>query len=153
MMRTGSSPGVTPGLRVFGALLSERWSLELSGHATLPGELDQADGTGFTAQELGANFVPCVRFAPVGVCAVGTLSLLRVRGRGVDHIGSPSSATGGAGARLQLLWPALERFGVLVQGEAVTLPGRQDVVLNRTTVWSTAPVVFTAILDFAGIFP
>jgi hypothetical protein len=152
LVRRGPSPGVTPGLRAFGTFSVDRWALELSVHGTLPGELTRADGTGFTAHELGANLVPCVRFSPVGLCAVGTLSLLRVRGRGVDRVGSPSSVAGGVGARAQLLWPALAHFGVLIQGEAVAMP-RRDVLLNRTAVWSTPPVVFTAILDFAGIFP
>jgi hypothetical protein len=153
MLRHGLAPGVTPGLRVFGTLSKESWSFELSAHATLPGELKFADATGFTAHELGANLAPCLRLAPFGFCAVGTLSLLRVRGQGVDHIGSPSSLTGGLGTRLQLLWPALERFGVLVQGEALAVLGPRDVILNETKVWSSAPVAFTVMLDFAAIFP
>lgn len=153
MLRHGMTPGLTPGLRAFGGLASQRWSLELSAHGTLAGEVGQADGTGFTANELGANLVPCLRFSPVGACGVGTLSLLRVRGRGVDRVGTPSAVTLGVGARLQLIWPALERFGVILQAEALALPARQDVLLNRTIVWSTAPVVFAAILDFATIFP
>lgn len=153
LLRHGMTPGVTPGLRAFGGLAGERWSLELSAHGTLAGELGQADGTGFTANELGANLVPCMRFSPVGACAVGTLSVLRVRGHGVDRVGTPSTVTLGVGARLQLIWPALERFGVILQAEALALPARQDVLLNRTVVWSTAPVVFAAILDFATIFP
>lgn len=152
MARHGVSPGVSPGLRVFGALALERWSLELSGHATLPAELRLADGSGFSARELGANLVPCVRFAPVGLCAVGTLSVLHVRGEGVDRAASPSSTAGGIGGRLQLLWPALERFGVVVQGEALVMMAPRDVLLNQTTVWSASPVAFTAMLDFAAIF-
>jgi hypothetical protein len=153
MLRGGPGPGVTPGLRAFGAVSSQRWSLELSAHGTLASELVQADGTGFTAHELAASLAPCLRFSPVGACVVGTLSLLRVRGQGVDRVGTPSAVSGGLGARVQLLWPALERFGVLVQGEALAMPARQDILVNHTTVWSTPPVVFTAILDFAGIFP
>ncbi|MES1187612.1 MAG: hypothetical protein ABUL60_27585 [Myxococcales bacterium] len=153
MLRQGTGPEMSPGLRAFGGLSSERWSLELSGHGTLTSSLEKPDGTGFSANELGANLVPCVRFSPVGACAVGTLSWLRVRGHGVDRVGAPSAVSIGVGARLQLIWPALERFGVILQGEALAMPARQDVLLNRTVVWSTAPVVFAAILDFATIFP
>jgi hypothetical protein len=124
----------------------------LSAHATWPAELRLPDQTGFTARELGANLVPCLRWGPLGLCAVGTLSFLHVRGQGVDRIGSPSSTAGGVGGRLQLFWPALERFGIVVQGEALAILSPRDVLLNRTTVWSTAPVAFTAILDFATIF-
>jgi len=152
LLRHGFTPGVSPGLRVFGALLQEGWSLELSGHATLPSELQRPDGTGFTAHELAANVAPCVRLAIVGGCAVGTLNVLQVRGRGVDRVGTPASASGGVGARLQLIWPALERLGLVVQAESLVILGPRDVVLNEATVWSTAPFAFTAILDFAAIF-
>jgi hypothetical protein len=152
LARHGVAPGISAGLRVFGALVHERWSLELSGHATLPTELQQADGTGFRAHELAANLVPCARFGLVGLCAVGTLSVLHVRGQGVDRIGSPASTAGGVGGRLQLLWPALERLGVVVQGEALVRLAPREVLLNQQPVWSSAPVAFTAILDFAAIF-
>jgi len=152
LARHGLTPGFSPGLRVFGALAREPWAVELSVHATLPTELRLSDGTGFSARELGANLVPCARFAPVGVCAVGTLGVLLVRGQGVDRVGSPSSITGGVGGRLQLLWPALERFGVIVQAEALVILAPRDVLLNQTAVWSTAPLAFTAILDFASLF-
>jgi hypothetical protein len=152
LARHGLTPGISPGLRVLGVLSRPRWSLELSAHATLPAELRQADATGFTARELGANLVPCLRWDPVGLCAVGTLSLLHVRGQGVDRIASPASTTGGVGGRVQLFWPALERLGVVVQGEALAVLSPCEVLLNRASVWSTAPVAFTAILDFTAIF-
>jgi hypothetical protein len=151
-MRQGLSPGLSPGLRVFGALSTERWVLELSAHATLPSELQQADGTGFTGRELGVSVAPCLHLTPVGLCAVGTLSVLHVRGQGVDQIRSPSSATAGLGARMQLRWPTLERFGIVVQGEALAVMLPREVLLNEQAVWSTAPIALTAILDFAAIF-
>ncbi len=153
MARHGVTPGVSPGLRVFGALSKDWWSFELSGHATLPARLQLEDGTGFDAYELGANLAPCWRHLPVGVCAVGAISLLHVRGRGVDRIRSPSALTGGAGARLQLLLPVLARFGVVVQAEALAVLAPQDVLVNQTKVWSTSPVAISAILDFAATFP
>jgi hypothetical protein len=152
LVRSGVTPGISPGLRVFGTLTRTSWSLELSAHATWPAELQRTDGTGFEARELGANLVPCLRLNPVGFCVVGTLSVLHVHGQGVDRAGSPTSATGGVGGRLQLFWPALERLGVVVQGEALAILASQDVLLNQQTAWSTAPLAFTAILDFAAIF-
>jgi hypothetical protein len=152
LVRQGLSPGLSPGVRVFGALATNRWVLELSAHTTLPSELHQTDGTGFTSRELGASFAPCLHRPPIGLCAVGTLSLLHVRGHGVDQIRSPSSATTGFGGRVQLRWPALERFGIVVQGEALAVLFPREVLLNQQSVWSTEPLVFTAILDFAAIF-
>lgn len=152
LVRRGLSPGLSPGVRVFGALSLERWLVELSAHATLPSEIHQADGTGFTSRELGASLAPCLQLPPIGLCGVGTASLLHARGQGVDQIRSPSSVTLGLGGRLQLRWPALERFGVVVQGEALAVLLPREVLLNRQTAWSTAPVAFTAMLDFAAIF-
>jgi hypothetical protein len=152
LLRHGMNPGFNPGLRVFGVLSREPWSLELSGHATLPTELRRADGSGFSARELGANLAPCARWFPFGFCVVGSLSVLHVRGQGVERVASPSSTTGGVGARLQLLWPTLERFGVVLQLEALAVLGPRDVLLNQEVAWSTAPMAFTAILDFAAIF-
>ena len=152
LVRSGLTPGISPGVRVFGTLTRTSWSLELSAHATLPAELRRSDGAGFEGRELGANLVPCLRSNLVGFCVLGTLSVLHVHGQGVDRVGSPTSATGGVGGRLQLFWPALERFGVVVQAEALAILAPRDVLLNQQTAWSTAPVAFTAILDFAAIF-
>jgi hypothetical protein len=152
LARHGLTPGVSPGVRLFAGLSQQQWSLELSGHATLPAELQLADGTGFTANELGANLVPCLRISAFGLCALGTLSVVHVRGHGVDRVGNPSSLTGGVGGRLQLGWPALERFGVVVQAEALAVLAPRHVLLNQTTVWSTAPVALTVMLDFVAIF-
>jgi hypothetical protein len=152
MMRHGLSPSITPGARVFGVLSRPPWGLELSAHATLAAELRRADGTGFTTRELGVNLAPCIQSLPVGLCAVGTFSLLHVRGVGVDRVGSASSASGGVGARLQLAWRPLQRLGITVQGEVLALLASREVVLNRERVWSTSPVAFTAIVDFSTIF-
>ena len=152
LARHGLTPGVSPGLRVFGALAQERWAFELSAHTTLPSEVQQADGTGFTARELGVNLAPCLRLPPVGLCAAGSLSLLHARGQGVDQARSPSTLTGGLGGRLQLIWPALERFGIVVQGEVLAVLLPREVLLNGSKVWSTEPVAVTATLDFAAIF-
>ncbi|MEO6603053.1 MAG: hypothetical protein ABIQ16_24420 [Polyangiaceae bacterium] len=152
LARHGLTPGVSPGVRLFAGLSQQRWSLELSGHATLPSDFQLADGSGFAANEVGANLAPCWRISTFGLCALGTLSIVHVRGHGVDRVGSPSSLTGGVGGRLQLGWPALERFGVVVQGEALAVLAPRHVSLNQMTVWSTAPVAFTVMLDFVAIF-
>jgi hypothetical protein len=53
---------------------------------------------------------------------------------------------------VQLLWPALQKFGVLAHAEVLALLTPRDVFVNENRVWSTAPVTVTASLDFAGIF-
>jgi len=148
----GLAPGVNLGGRLFGAITEDWWELALGVHAVMPGRFQQHDGTGFSAHQLGLALAPCVRFSALGACAVGSLGILRVRGEGVDRVGTPSSVVGSAGARAQLFWPELERMGVLVEGEALVVLTPRDVLLNGARVWSTAPVVVTVALDFAAIF-
>jgi len=150
--RSGFSPGVGFGGRAFGALAFDAASFEVSALATAPSSFRQSDGSGFTAYELGGSIAPCLRLPPLGLCAVGTASLLRVHGEGVDRARSPSSLLASAGGRLQVLWPRLGRLGVLVAGEVVAILTPRDVSLNETNVWTTAPVAFTLSLNFAGIF-
>jgi len=152
LVRTGFSPGVGVGARAFGAVAIDSALLELSGHVTGPSRSRQADGSGFSAYELGASLAPCLRVAPLGLCVVGSASFLQVRGEGVDVARSPSSLLASAGGRLQLLWPRLGRVGVLVAGEVVAILTPRDVFLNESKVWSTAPVAVTLSLNIAGIF-
>ena len=77
---------------------------------------------------------------------------LHVRGEGVDQEQSPSSLVAAAGAKLQLIWPPVPSFGVLLQAEALALLTPRDVLMNRQLVWSTAPVLLGASLDLAAIF-
>ncbi|HXK16241.1 MAG TPA: hypothetical protein VNG33_00455 [Polyangiaceae bacterium] len=148
----GMAPGMNFGGRLFGAITQDWWSVALGVHAVLPGRFQQADGTGFSAHQLGLALAPCLRFSALGACAVGSLGILRVRGEGVDRVGTPSSVVGSAGARAQLFWPELEHLGMLLEGEALVVLTPRDVLLNGARVWSTAPIVVTVALDFAAIF-
>jgi hypothetical protein len=158
----GLTPKVSPGLRIFASLGNQRLSLELSTQVTYPSE-QSADATvphvaplasppSFTARELSTKLAPCVQFAPFGLCGVFMAGQLHVRGEGVDQARSPSSLVAAAGAKLQLMWPPVPSFGVLLQAEALALLTPRDVLMNRQVVWSTAPVLLGASLDLAAIF-
>lgn len=158
----GLTPNVSPGLRVFGSIGSQRLSLELSTQATLPSEQSAetviphlspvASRPSFSAGELSAKLAPCVRFSPFGICGVFMAGQLHVRGEGVDQVRSPSSLVAATGAKLQLIWPAVPSFGVLLQAEALALLTPRDVLMNQQVVWSTAPVLLGASLDLGVIF-
>lgn len=152
LAKSGVAPQVGLGARAFGSIGVRSLLLELSAHAIAPSELHQPDGSGFAAYEMGGSLAPCLYLPPLGVCAVGTASVLRVRGEGVDRIGTPSSLLAAAGGRLQLLWPKLGGVGVLFAGEVVAMLTPRDVLLNQSKVWSTAPVAVTLSLNFVGIF-
>jgi hypothetical protein len=148
----GLTPGVSPGLRIFGSLGNPRASIELSTEAALPAEWTAPDNTGFSASALTGKIAPCAHVSIVGFCALGMLGQLSVRGQGVDRIETPSSLVGGAGARLQLLWPSGSVLAGLLHAEALVLFTPRTILLNQRDVWSTAPVVFSAGLDLAAIF-
>jgi hypothetical protein len=158
----GLTPNVSPGLRIFGAVGNQRLSLELSTQATLPSEQSAeasiphlspvAARPSFSAGELSAKLAPCVRFSPFGICGVFMAGQLHVRGEGVDQVRSPSSLVAASGAKLQLVWPLVPSFGVLLQAEALALLTPRDVLMNQQVVWSTAPVLLGASLDLAAIF-
>ncbi len=150
--QSGLTPGVSPGLRIFGSLGNARASVELSTEAGLPVERRAADQTGFTASALTGKIAPCAHVSIVGFCGLGMVGQLSVRGRGVDRTASPSSLVGGAGARLQVLWPGDSVVGALLHVEALVLFTPRTVLINRDEVWSTAPVVFSAGIDLEAIF-
>jgi hypothetical protein len=148
----GAQPGLAAGLRAFGAWRARGWSLGLGAQATLPTTEPAADGAGFSARELGLNLAPCVRYGSWDACALGTLGLLTVRGEGVDQARTPSAPLLGAGLRLQLVWPKLEKLAGLAHLDVVALLTPRDVQLNHERVWSTAPIVIGLGLDLAAIF-
>ena len=90
--------------------------------------------------------------APVDACALGFAGLLSVRGDGVDQVRSPSTAMLGAGLRLLLVFPELERAAMLAHLDVAVLFTPRDVMLNREVVWSTAPIAATLGFDVAAIF-
>ncbi len=150
--QSGLTPGFSPGLRIFGSLGNARGSIELSTEAGLPAERRAPDQTGFTASTLTGKIAPCAHLSIVGFCGIGMVGQLSVRGQGVDRIASPSSLVGGAGARLQVLWPTRSVVGALLHAEALVLFTPRTVLVNQADVWSTAPVVFSAGIDLAAIF-
>jgi hypothetical protein len=147
----GFTPETSPGLRLFGALWARSFSVEAGASVTLPSRLTFADGSGFSALSLLGSLSPCVHFSALGVCAVGAVGLLSVRGEGVDQPRRPSAALVAAGGRLQVLWPALSALGVLVHVEALLPVTSRTVVLEQEPVWSTAPVIVGMGCDLAAI--
>jgi hypothetical protein len=77
---------------------------------------------------------------------------LHIHGYGVDHPLSPASTLVGIGGKVDLLWPALRNFGVLVHAQVLATLTPHDVLLNRVPVWSTAPVYVGVGVDLAMIF-
>jgi hypothetical protein len=148
----GLIPATSLGLRVFGSIWTRRLSVEVSTGLTLPTTLTLPDRSGFSASSLTGSVAPCVRVSFVGLCAVGALGQLSVRGQGVDQIRSPSSLMAAGGGRIEVLWPALSALGVLIHLEALALATPRTVLLNQQPVWSTAPVVLGAGIDLGALF-
>jgi hypothetical protein len=147
----GSVPSFTGGLRLFAGVRRGALSVEFSAEATLPVTLRQPDGTGFSANTLGATIAPCAHRDCVSLCAVGMLGLLAVRGFGVDDARSPSSLFGKVGLRLAFdpwlssRWTA----GIHVDGLANLTPS--TVSLNELPVWTTPTLTLIVGVDVAAI--
>jgi hypothetical protein len=148
----GWSPGTAFGLGLVGAVSVGRAWLGASVGATAPTTHELPDGTGFDARSLNGTLSPCFRTPPVGWCVTGMIGRLHIRGYGVDHPLNPASTLMAIGGRLELLLPALRSFGVLVHAQVLGTLTPRDVVLNRVTAWSTAPVYVGAGVDLAMIF-
>ncbi|HEY3666153.1 MAG TPA: hypothetical protein VGL19_09145, partial [Polyangiaceae bacterium] len=102
--------------------------------------------------ELSFSISPCWRTAPLGLCAAATLARLSVRGYGVDRAQTPAELVAALGAQVELFSPVLSRFGVLLHAQALATLTPQDVTLNHTKVWSTAPLVIGVGLALPCIF-
>ena len=152
LVEHGVQPGLAAGGRAFAAWREHTWSLGLAAQATLPTTERAVTGAGFSARELGLNLAPCWRYGPLDACALGSLAVLSVTGKGVDQVRTPSALMVGVGARLQLVWPEGEHFAALAHLDAQALLTPREVVVNQERVWSTAPIVISFGLDLAAIF-
>lgn len=150
--QSGWQPGLAVGIRVFGALRADIWSLGLDAHATLPTTERVPTGGAFSARELAFSVAPCLRRTVVDICALGRLGVVSVEGQGVDEPRSPSAPQLAVGARLQLVWPALAHAASLVHLDVLAQLFPRDVRLNRERVWSTAPLAVALGLDVAALF-
>lgn len=152
LARVGAQPGVAAGLHTFASLRGPKWALSVDAHATLP---TTAQGTGrasFSAREAGVGLAPCYSYGVLDACALGSLSLVSIRGRGVDQARSPSAVDLGVGVRLQVAWPWRARLAAVVHVDVLAHVTRRDVLLNQERVWSTAPLGVAVGLDVAAIF-
>jgi hypothetical protein len=148
----GLTPGMSTGLHALAATTQGHLWLEAGVQVTSPTSLELTDGSGFSANELSFSLLPCLRAAPLGVCAAARVGKLQVRGHGVDRALSPSTVFAAAGGQIELFWPALNSLGILLHGELLATLTPRDVMLNHTRVWSTAPLVLGFGLDLPAIF-
>jgi hypothetical protein len=152
LARFGRQPGVAPGVRTFASLGGRAWAVQVDAHATLPTANIGASGAGFSARELGLGAAPCLRRGAVDACALGALTLLSVQGEGVDQPKSPSAVGFGVGVRLQVTLPWRDRLAAVIHADLLAQLAPREVLLNRESVWSTAPVAAAVGLDLAAIF-
>ncbi|HVY32226.1 MAG TPA: hypothetical protein VHB79_37070 [Polyangiaceae bacterium] len=148
----GLTPGMGTGLHAFAATTKGWFWLEAGVQVTSPTSLELTDGSGFSANELSFSLLPCLRAAPLGVCAAARVGKLQVSGHGVDRALGPSSVFAAAGGQIELFWPALNSLGIMVHGELLSTLTPLDVMLNHTRVWSTAPLVAGFGLALPAIF-
>lgn len=148
----GFAPSTALGLEIIGAVSKGRAWLGGGLSITATTTYDRADGTGFDGRTLSGWISPCVRTPPFGWCAAGMVGRLYVRGHGVDRALSPATTLAAAGGKVEVMWPALRNFGVVVHAEVLGTLTPRTVSLNYEAVWSTAPVFVGGGFDLAAIF-
>jgi hypothetical protein len=151
-LERGWLPETAVAFNVVGAVSLGRGWLEAGVGVTTLTNHELPDGTGFDARTLSGWLSPCVRTPPFGWCATGMVGRLYVRGRGVDHALSPSATLTAIGGKVELLWPPLQNFGVLIHAQALATLAPSDVIINRAKAWATAPVLVAGGVDLAAIF-
>lgn len=151
-LERGWLPETAVAFNVVGAVSLGRGWLEAGVGATTLTNHELPDGTGFDARTLSGWLSPCVRTPPWGWCASAMVGRLYVRGRGVDHALSPSATLTAVGGKVELLWPELQNFGVLIHAQVLATLAPSDVIINRAKAWATAPVVVAGGVDLAAIF-
>jgi hypothetical protein len=146
-------PSLADGFRLFVALRSRQFALELAPEVTLPVSLRRAAGSGFSATSYGIALSPCVRGAALAVCGLGTLGVLAVHGFGVDDARSPSAVVAKAGLRLAFEQAVSRRwtFGAHLDGLATLTP--RTILLNEVPVWSTPRLGLRLGIDLGLLLP
>ncbi|HEY1536299.1 MAG TPA: hypothetical protein VGF76_19905 [Polyangiaceae bacterium] len=149
----GVLPSLAEGFRLFAAARGSALSLELSPELTLPVTFRRADGTGFSASSYAATLVPCARRGRLGLCAVGMLGVLAVRGFGVDDARSPSSVLAKAGLRLAFDQPLAEHLALGAHADGLATLTPRTVLLNEVPVWTTPNLGLMVGIDLAVLLP
>jgi len=152
LARVGSQPAVAAGLHTFAALGTRAWALAVDAHATLPTSAQAGPESSISAREIGLGAAPCLRRGLLDGCVVGSVTLVSVQGKGVDHARTDSTVGFGLGLRIQLAWPWTERLAAVAHVDVLAQLTQRDVLLNYEPVWSTAPVAVAVGLDVAAIF-
>jgi hypothetical protein len=145
----GVAPSASAGGQLFLGLRYQTISFELDTQANLPVTLHQTDGSGFSASSLGETLALCGHLDQFALCPLAELSLLRIRGFGVDEAHSPTSFRAGAGLRAAFEAPLSAQFALRMRADGVRSLASRTVSLNAVPVWETPGFALTCGIDFA----
>ncbi|HWZ89426.1 MAG TPA: hypothetical protein VNW92_11270 [Polyangiaceae bacterium] len=145
----GVAPSASAGGQLFLGLRYRAVSFELGTQANLPVTLHQADGSGFSASSLGETLALCGHLDQFALCPLAQLSLLRIRGFGVDEARSPTAFRASAGLRAALEAPLSAQFALRMRADGVRSLATRTVSLNAVPVWETPGFSLTCGIDFA----
>jgi len=149
LVEWGTSPGTSPGARLFATLRREALSFELGVEANWPTTWRNDDGSGFRAWALAGTLAGCGHVSAFSLCGVGKAGRLAVTGFGVDSAASPAGWLVQVGARIA----GSHRFanGTLasLHADLVGTPAPWTVELNRVPVWTTPSLAGLVGIDIA----
>jgi hypothetical protein len=135
LLGIGLTPKVAGAGRVFAALRTGRWSVELAADAALPATRRQPDSSGIVVNAAGTSLGGCARWSVVVSCLVGRLGWLHARGEGIDAPNAGSAYFGQLGLRLGSS-KDVGRFLLGVHAEGLVMLSDWDVIQNGVTLWT-----------------
>ncbi len=148
----GLSSSPTAVGRLFVTAAWSRVALELGGELSVPSTTYRADGAGFSEEQFLATLAACWLRAPVSVCGVGKLGLMRVVGQGVTVPLTASGPVAQSGVRLAFSYPLGQRAWVMAHAEGLGRLTQGTVTLDSMPVWTSPTFAALLGLDVAVRF-
>jgi hypothetical protein len=149
--------GLSPAVASFGGSLYAdvvwtRASIGLEAQGDLPASKRIASASSVTVWLVSGALVPCLRFAPVDVCALAVVGRLDATASGVLSQTERAGLYVGVGARVGFMIPLAAHLAVRGEADIVGDLDRATVQVGITDVWPAPAVAGTFALGALASF-
>jgi hypothetical protein len=127
-------------------------SLGLEVRADLPASESLPVGS-ISTSLVSASLVPCVRFTPLGFCALATAGMLRASGDGLDEAKTLSLPYAALGARVAFAYPIGPKWSLVLYGDAVAPLTETTLTVDNRPAWRSSALVFALGLGATARIP
>ena len=147
------APTPAASARLFVAVRYGHLSMEVGAGSSLPTTDQRPDGTGFHEYTLASEVGLCGHADRFGLCGLGVLGAVFVRGFGVDQPAAPSGILARAGVRATVAQQLTARWSASLRADALVLLTPWTVYLNQTPVWTMPAFGSVLGVDLTARFP